>query len=190
MGKRYVISGGPGTGKSTILEKLKSYPGIWVHQESARAIADGDFGDEEKRLWEGFVNAREPEQRKKARLVFERAVLARDIEAFEEAPTSKDCFFDCGIVEAYSYLELENIEIPKEFLDALKGYRYDSVFILPEWLELFKSRDKPEVVEWARKLAGIISSTYERLGYKPVIVPKGTPEQRASFITKHTNPKG
>jgi predicted ATPase len=183
MRKRCVISGAPGSGKTTVVEALSAYPGAWTSKETAKELQTGTLGAEGKKLWENRISATDIRARKRARLKFEELVLDKDIEAFMKAPVKeKQCFFDCGIAEAYSYLKLEEVEVPKRFLSALRAYRYDYVFMMPIWTELFRLSDKPGAMAWAEKLSKIITDTYESLGYRIIYVPKGPVAERAKFI--------
>ena len=183
MGQRYVISGSPGSGKTTLVETLRPLPDVWVSEESARTISSGKLGEQGKVLWDNMVNSKDDELKKWDRLVFERAVLQNDMDVFTNAPIQdKNCFFDCGVVEAYSYLRLHELEVPDLFTETLIKYRYDQVFFTPMWPELLKNYSKPGVIDWGEKLSDIILKTYESLEYEVTIIPKVSLQERVNFI--------
>ncbi|MFI5412295.1 MAG: AAA family ATPase [Candidatus Micrarchaeales archaeon] len=180
MGKRYVIVGSAATGKSTVVAALRSYKNAWISTERARELASG----EGKSFWDELRNSKDnPELHKKARLNWEKLVINADIDAFKTAPVKDfDCFFDCGIGEAIAYLESEKIEIPKEFMDAMKKYRYDKVFLAPVWPELLTN---PSGVEKAKEFENLIREVYGSNGYKIIELPHKSPQERADFIMEH-----
>jgi predicted ATPase len=147
-------------------------------------VAAGTFGEHGEGLWDAFVKTRDrPEARKAARERFEEEVLHADIAAFRNAPIgSKTCFFDCGVVEATAYLEVQGSEVPKEFLDALEECRYDRVFFAPFWPELMKNTADAGITEWRRNFSDALYGIYERLGYDIVTIPKASVEERVKFI--------
>ncbi len=184
MGKRSVIAGCAGSGKSTLVKTLSSRPSIWTYKESGREIANGKIGEKGKLLWNELKNSKDNQElHKKARLDWEKIILAADIEAFEKAPV-KDlhCFFDCGIMEAVTYLKLEKIDVPKEFTEAMKKYRYDNVFLTPIWPELMSN---PTAVDKAKEFEKLLKELYETNGYTIIEVPHKKPEDRADFVMKH-----
>ncbi len=184
MGERCVIGGGPGTGKTTIINELSKYPEAWVSRESATVLSQGEVGSDGKKLWDELIKSKMTEKYKEARLKFEEAVFEKDVESFTKAPfREKHCFFDCGIIEVYAYLKLEGIAIPSSLTNALKSYKYDYVFLAPLWPEHFKKASVPQAMEWARNLSKMVENSYKEFGYKPITVPKAPPEERAKFIT-------
>ncbi|MCL5430103.1 MAG: ATP-binding protein [Candidatus Marsarchaeota archaeon] len=173
MGKRYVVGGSPGTGKSSVIDELALYQNVWVHKESAREV---------------IAESHDKDIHRKDRLKFEKMVLERDINAYGDAPIrDRNCFFDCGFVEAVSYLKLENISVPKAFPDAIKRYRYDTVFYMPVWPKLFRDSSIPEKAKWAMTLDDMIRSTYMEEGYELIEVPLLPIKDRARFIMSNVD---
>jgi predicted ATPase len=184
MGERSVIVGSAGTGKTATVDFLRTYPGNWVSEESARAIIHGEKGKAALDLWNSLKKVEtDPELHRKARLAWEEAILNSDITAFTNAP-AKDhhCLFDCGVGEILAYLKMENIKAPLIFIDAVEKYKYDYVFIAPVWPELFKNASKPGALELANRYESTIRDVYETTGAKIITLPRKSPAARAAFI--------
>ena len=63
--------------------------------------------------------------------------------------------------------------------------RYDTVFILPPWEEIYVSdNERLETFTEAKKLHRNLMMSYQELGYSPISVPKATIQERISFILK------
>ena len=48
-------------------------------------------------------------------------------------------FFDRGIPDVLAYMDYFDQEYGPEFIDALESHRYDSIFLLPMWQEIYTS---------------------------------------------------
>ncbi|WP_312076795.1 AAA family ATPase [Chryseobacterium sp.] len=123
----YVITGGPGVGKTSLIEEL-SRLGFNTVDEDARKIIkhqmeiDGDgLPWKDKELY--------------AQLMFEASV-----KTYQSVEGSKLTFFDRGIPDALCYSDMENLESSEEFQSIQKRFRYNkTVFILPPWKEIYET---------------------------------------------------
>ena len=72
---------------------------------------------------------------------------------------------------------------------AVQDFRYNpQVFILPPWPEIYETdSERKQTYQEAVETYDVMFSTYQQLGYIPIIVPKGTPEERVNFVIDRYN---
>ena len=168
----FVITGGPGVGKTTLLEQLqqRGYPCV---PEVARNIIREQIARNGDALPWGNIPA------------YTRLMLTRSIDSYRENILKDEIiFFDRGIPDTLAYAHLTRQPIFPELQQATLDYRYNAqIFILPPWVEIYHTdTERKQSYREAIDTYNIMSSTYESLGYTLTIVPKTTPEERAEFI--------
>src|SRR5690606_15185193 len=173
----YVITGGPGAGKTTLVEGL-SLQGAQYIQEVARVIIKEQVSIKGDALPWG-------DQNKYSELMIKRSV--RDF--IEHLGKRENFFFDRGILDTIAYLDLIGKPIPDSFIKYALQYRYNSlVFILPPWEEIYskdseRKQDYQEAVDTFR----VMKKTYDRFQYKTIEVPIGKVEDRVQFVLNHVS---
>ncbi|AAM72163.1 MAG TPA: hypothetical protein DEB17_03800 [Chlorobaculum sp.] len=170
--RRYVITGGPGSGKSTLIEALEArgqrcYPEVsreLIRREARRPNGVMPWND-----LEAF-----------ARLAFTEMLLQHD--HAEEA--GERCFFDRAIPDIFGYLLERGIDIQESWLDVHRRCRYErTVFILPPWPEIYvNDAERPQTLAEANALHNAIHAVYESLGYELIEVPRMPVEARCEFV--------
>jgi predicted ATPase len=117
---RFVITGGPGAGKTTILHALAER-GYICAAESARVII-------RERLASG-VRPRPPLAQ------FGHEILRRDIARYRETRiTDHPVFFDRGIVDALGILDQQQAISPGEVEEYVRSFPYNEVVLhMPPW---------------------------------------------------------
>jgi predicted ATPase len=171
----YVITGGPGVGKTTLLEELKNR-GITVIPEIARELI------KEQQAIDGEVL---PWKNKK---LYVKMMFHRSMESFERAmddfKKSGPIFFDRGFLDALCYAALEGMHVDREMKTLSENKRYNShVFILPPWQEIFHT-DQQRKQDWNEAVFTYnkMIQTYRGYQYDLVEVPKASVNERADFI--------
>jgi predicted ATPase len=167
-----VLSGCSGGGKSSLLAELgrRGHP---VFEEAGRQIIKEQHYIGGNAVPSGDV------------MQFVELMISREIyNLISAARRNRLAFFDRGIVDQISGLERRNLPIPGHLATAAERFRYcETVFMVPPWLEMF-SNDSERRHSFADALADYetLLRTYERLGYRTVIVPKLPVAARADFV--------
>ncbi|PTB95539.1 ATPase [Marivirga lumbricoides] len=172
----YVITGGPGVGKTTLLERLKK--NYEIVPEIARELIKEQQNNNGKALpWEN-------------KNLYKEMMFDRSIRSFEEIENNtnkgKPFFFDRGFLDTICYAELIESEISERMKSYAKNWRYNkNVFILPPWQEIYET-DNERKQDWKEAILTFekMSETYKKYGYNIVEVPKKTVSERADFVLK------
>ncbi len=170
MPKIYVISGGPGTGKTTTINALKQ-EGYKIINEAARFLSLNDERFKGKTI-------KQIEQKEFQNSIFElQKQKLNEISDFDGA-----IFTDRGFGDTIAYSKLRIGKVPDELIKFAKKARYSGVFILDILPNYDIDELRTETTEEREKIHNTIVETYEKLGYKPVIVPVLSVEERVKFI--------
>jgi predicted ATPase len=171
--KRIVITGGPGSGKTTVIEELKRR-GIATMPEISREIIR-----EAKKQGIDQLFLEDP-------ILFSKKLIDGRIKQFVDAGKVEQrvVFFDRGIPDVTAYLRYSKTPVPDDLSEACRKYRYDQpVFIMPPWEEIYTNDfERYESFNQAQLIHNKLVNMYMDLGYFIIFVPFGTAEKRADFI--------
>lgn len=171
--KKIVLIGGPGTGKSTVLNQLKLL-GFCCFDEISREVT-------QKAQKEGInqLFLTDP-------LLFSKLLLEGREQQFLEAEKSAKqfIFFDRGIPDVQAYLEYFNTNYPHIFSDKSATYKYDLVFHFSPWKKIHETdNERYENFEETLLIDQFLVKTYKSFNYKIIQVPFGSVEERVNYIT-------
>jgi predicted ATPase len=172
IGLRCVITGGVGSGKTTLVDNLSKNDRIWTASEQALSIIRKELESGGSLLpWSA------PSE-------FWKPVTEKRIIQFKEAPIqTHDCVFDRGIPEPIAFLRIEGIETPKELLAFSQQYRDDAIFWAPPWKDIYRTTaERPWSWDYAERLGFMLRDAYGSIGYNVVEIPRDTVEVRTNFI--------
>ena len=167
----YVITGGPGFGKTRLIEELRR-SGYLCSDEFARELIEDQILSGGESLPSG--NAR----------LFQQEVLKRRVEFFESVPGDSVAFADRGIVDQLAFARHKGFGSPENLLRNAAKYRYaQTVFVTPPWKEIFiNDRIRTETFDEAANIHQRIIETYEDLNYKIIELPLLPTNKRVEFI--------
>jgi predicted ATPase len=167
-----VITGGPGSGKSSLIEALRRR-GHHCTDEAGRAIIKDQLASGGTLLpWVDPAG-------------FAQAMLEHDLAAYRSAARrSGPPFFDRGIPDVAGYLRLTGIEVPASVEEASRAFRYDRrVFVAPFWPEIYaRDHERRQSADEAERTCAVMIETYGALGYDLEILPRASVEERADLV--------
>ena len=182
--KRIVVTGAPGTGKTSIIKGLEA-KGFQCFHEVIRSMTAAARNDKTsgKPISNPLVFVKDPQQ-------FNLNLLKGRTKQFEEAKNLnvEACFFDRGIPDVLAYMEYFKQEYGNEFIQASTKNRYDSVLILPPWKDIYVSdNERLETFKESEELHHHLVETYARFGFNPITIPKLSVQERVDFILGKLN---
>jgi predicted ATPase len=171
----FIVSGGPGTGKTTVLRELAKF-GLRHAPEVARQIIQEQVSAGGTAL--PWIDRR----------AYCELMLQRSIESFEQhTPAVSPMLSDRGIPDTLCYARLIGLAGTESIESACRRYRYALlVFMAPPWREIYctDSERTQDFAEGERTYAPMLD-VYRECGYRCIELPREAPSDRAQFIRKH-----
>lgn len=177
--KRIVITGGPGTGKTSIINELKK-KNFHCFDEIIRALtlAAKKESDSTTHISNPIAFVDDP-------MLFNTNLINGRIEQFIQAKTLEKSisFFDRGIPDVLAYMSFFNQKYGDHFTNACSKHTYNHVFLLPPWKAIYRSdNERFETFDESQKIHIQLKQTYTSFGYKIIDVPFGTIKDRTDYI--------
>lgn len=170
--KRIVISGGPGSGKTTIAEELAAI-GYDIMPEISRQII---LEAREQGIDQLFLTDH---------LLFSKKLLEGRVQQYKDAEKCKSpqLFYDRGIPDVNAYMDYLGADYPDLFHEACEQHVYDEVFLLPPWKSIYiQDNERYESYEQAKLIYEFLYRKYADLGYNIHNVPEGEAKERSEYI--------
>ncbi|HEX2842750.1 AAA family ATPase [Hyphomicrobium sp.] len=170
-----VITGGPGSGKSTLIDALRA-EGFTAMPEGGRVII-------QQQVVIGGTALPWADRR-----AFADLMLSWDLRSYQEAEAGTGlALFDRGVPDVVGYLDLCGLPVPPHVLRAAEHYRYRSpVFIAPPWPEIFtRDTERKQSPAEAEATYRAMVGTYSRLGYELLELPRAPVTERVAFVKAH-----
>jgi predicted ATPase len=167
-----VITGGPGTGKTTIIDALIEQ-GYVCFSEISRQIT---LEAKKQGIEQLFLE--KP-------LLFSELLLEGRKKQHKQATAdlTEIVFLDRGIPDILAYMHYIGDSYPAFFDQASKEHSYSKVFVLPPWEDIYESDEaRYENFEQAKLIFDHLHETYKTYGYNLIEVPRGTVEERVNYI--------
>lgn len=168
----YVITGGPGSGKTSLIDALAAQ-GHTVFEEVSRKLIR-----QQQQLPDGVLPWHNLDR-------FAMLALEAMQHQFTQADTHHEpAFFDRAIPDIAGYLQCAGLAINNTLTAALEQFIYASpVFICPPWPEIYiNDPERPQTYTEAVNLYTAIKNAYLRAGYNLIEVPQTTVANRVRFV--------
>jgi len=168
----FVLTGGPGSGKSTLIEALRT-SGYICLDEGGRGIIQDQMAIGGRAVpWQDAA-------------LFAELMLSWDMRSYRIAEQSADpVFFDRGVVDVAAYFRLIGLSPPMHVERAIEVFRYNPrVFIAPPWQEIYaQDRERKQDFEEAVRTYEAMVATYTGRGYELIQLPRTSVETRMHFV--------
>lgn len=168
----HVVTGGPGAGKTSLIDALRSR-GYTCSVEAGRGIIQDQVSIAGRGLpWED-------------RFLFAELMLSWEMRSYRIAQeTTGAVFFDRGVPDVLGYLRLIGVPAPDHVRNAARRFRYNgTVFIAPPWREIFsQDHERKQDFDEAIGTYETLVATYAELDYRLVELPYAPVEARVDFI--------
>ena len=171
----FVITGGPGMGKTSLIQEL-AQAGYYCVAESGRKIIQTQLETGGDQLPWANRSAYAMEMFRMAVADYERA-----------SKNGALSFFDRGIPDVIGYLRLCELSIPEAYWTAAQTLRYHKqVFITPPWPEIYlNDKERKQSLEEAEATFDVMMDVYQELDYSLIEIPKLSIKERVRFILQH-----
>lgn len=170
----FVITGGPGSGKSSLIAALAAQ-GIATMPEAGRAIIRDQVAIGGDALpWAD-------------RVAFAEQMLGWELRSYREALVlAGPVLLDRGIPDVLGYLRLCGLPVPAHAERAAAAFRYNrTVFIAPHWPAIYaQDAERKQDEAEAAATYSMMARVYAELGYAMVPLPLSSVVERTRFITE------
>ncbi|MFS4468458.1 AAA family ATPase [Maribacter sp. 2210JD10-5] len=177
-GKKIVVTGGPGTGKTALIQSLEDSGSLCFHEIVRDMTQEAKKnGSENKIKTNPLAFIKDP-------YTFNEQLLEGRLRHYQKADTLEEpvIFFDRGMPDVLAYMDYFKQPYKEDFIKPCKENRYDMVLLLPPWEAIYvQDNERLENYREAVEIHHALENTYKLLGYRPIEVPTGTKAERLSF---------
>lgn len=175
MNQKYIITGAPGTGKTSIINELKLRGFNCIDENSREIIAEQIITGGEILPW-------------KNQIAFENKVANIRKQQYLSSPKNCICFFDRSALDCLAYLKLNNLDATSEIIKHIEECSFNkTAFYTPIWQEIYvKDNERKENIKKAQEIQNNIINVYKSKGYELISVPKLSISERVNFIISKT----
>jgi len=173
-----VITGGPSTGKTTLLTELEKL-GHNIVPEAARTVID-----------EALSRGISVENLRRDEKWFQEEVTRLKQKNEQSYNESALTFFDRGMQDTIAFLRHYNFNIEKWVQDLMNTSRYQKVFLLQPLPTYEEDYARVEDEGFRNNIQSLLYDAYAESGMKPIIVHSASVKDRAEFILHHIKSEG
>lgn len=174
----FVVTGGPGSGKSSLIDALRQ-SGYARSVEAGRGTIQDQTAIGGRAL--PWVDP----------ALFAEMMLCWEMRSYHMAEhQSGKVFFDRGVPDVLGYLCLLNLPVPEHMQKAANTFRYHRrVFIAPPWPEIFRQDgERKQSFDEAVRTYDAMVATYTACGYDLIEIPRVRLEERVYFVLQSVDP--
>ncbi len=176
---KIVITGGPATGKTVIIDYLMSQGHICFEEVIRKLTAEAQkAGDITEAHSNPIALVSDSEK-------FNKTLINLRVDDYLASENLKKeiCFFDRGLPDVLAYMTYFDQPIPDEFAALCQKHVYDYMFILPPWKAIYTyDEERFETFEQATDIYRHLKDAYRQFGHNIIEVPFGSVEDRARYI--------
>lgn len=171
--KWYVLTGGPSSGKTTLIDDFnkrgfKTVPEAartWIDQELAKGKTIEDIRGDEEKFQQGIINLK--------------------VQIESGLPTDEVVIMDRGMHDSVAYMKYYRMNITPEFQKIFDAAKYEKIFVL-DMLPVYQNDyARTESKDFADSITELLEAAYKEAGFEVVRVPVLPPAERAQFILDH-----
>jgi predicted ATPase len=171
----FVLSGGPGSGKTTVLGEMAKLRFRHAPEVAREIIREQVQAGGSALPWGD-------------RAAYTDLMLQRSIDSFREhTPALQPMFSDRGIPDTLCYARLIGLTDTEAIERACRRFRYAAtVFLAPPWEEIYRTdNERKQDFEEAVRTYALLVEVYRECGYELVEIPRLVAPARARFILEH-----
>ncbi|MBN2458895.1 ATP-binding protein [Candidatus Woesearchaeota archaeon] len=167
----YVITGGPCSGKTTLLEELGRRRHKFISESAKEVIKE-----------EQAKGVADPWHEKG----FQEKIAALQIKKEESIPGGNSIIFlDRALPDGLAYSKFRGQKPPRNLTEAIKKCDYEKVFFLKQLPKYEQNSLRCETEEEAKQVGELIKQVYRQFGYDVIEVPPMSIKERADFVIKN-----
>ncbi|MFW6145320.1 MAG: AAA family ATPase [bacterium] len=168
---RYIITGGSGSGKSSLIKELENRGYACFPEVSRIVISEQQYKGGKLVPWKDMKG-------------FADECLRRMKKQLQNQTKQQPVFYDRGIPDILAYLKSKNLPVPDRLYDYARYYN-PKVFICPPWSEIFvNDPQRPESFEESENIYFLLKNVYTKMNFTIIEVPKILIKERADFVVK------
>ncbi|WP_103865895.1 AAA family ATPase [Aquimarina sp. I32.4] len=170
MHKRHIITGAPGTGKTSLINTLQKEGYLCFAEISRQLIISQQKKNSDKTPWGNLSE-------------FADLLYKQTIEELQ-FPIKKNTFVDRGLPDIIAYLQSKSFIIP-EYLNNFPYHKHyaTTVFLLPLWKEIYiNDPQRPQSYQEASCIHKHLINVYHTLGFTVKTLPKTNLARRVDYI--------
>lgn len=168
----YVITGGPSSGKTSVINELQNR-GFKTVAESARHYLELQL-----------VNGRDIQEIRLHQARVQHKVLNNQMENERNLDPHELTFLDRAMPDSMAYYQFLGINPDEKLIEALKTAHYKKVFVL-DLLPMVNDAVRQEDLAAQKRIHSLIIEVYRNQGETIVMVPLMSIKERADFILAH-----
>lgn len=170
---RIIITGGPCTGKSSLLKSL--------HQQGYRTYLEVARAEIKRQLKKGSNLVPWDDV-----LGFSHKVMEGQLRQYHSALSGALNFYDRGVPDLLAYLRKSAIHDEIIERQARQLQYYPTLFIAPPWQEIYaQDNERRESLSEMMDIHHHLLLIYQELNYRVLELPKASVQERLTFIFNH-----
>ena len=175
MNNWYVITGGPSSGKTTLITELKKL-GHKTIPEAARTIIDSALAN-----GISIEELRSDEER------FQHDIVRLKKETENANNKNTLTFLDRGVQDTVAYMRYYNFDVDAQLVTLINKSSYKKVFLLEPLPVFEKDYARTEGKEFADKIHKLIHEVYRESSMEPILVPNVSIKERVKIILSNVD---